>query len=134
MFIFCSSPHIYNPFVFFFNHSIDGQEPEYMVVNPGEWLSTTLQKCCKKHFNGYYYDQCLFLHPPPALQGCSDPLLFYPDWHGSNEGCLDDGKCKLSTRWRYLLTSTFTLYNSSHVVFIISSSLLRRRAVVHATK
>jgi len=63
-----------------------------MIVNPGEWLSTTLQKCCKKHFGGFYYDQCLFNHHPPALQGCSDPLLFYPDWHGSNERCLDDGE------------------------------------------
>ena len=75
--------------------SIDGQEPEYMLLNPSEWLSTTLQKCCKKHFNNYYYDQCLFQHPPPALQGCSDPLLFYPDWEGQNTGCVDDGKYKL---------------------------------------
>ena len=61
-----------------------------MIVNPGEWLSTTLQKCCKKHFNGYYYDQCLGKYPP--TDGNCEMLLFYPDWHGSNEGCLDDGK------------------------------------------
>lgn len=69
---------------------IDGKEPEYMAANPGEWLSTTLQKCCQKYFNGYYHDQCLGLHPPTA--GNCAQMLYYPDWQGDNDGCLDNGQ------------------------------------------
>ena len=61
-----------------------------MTVNPTEWLSTTLQKCCDKYFSGYYYDQCLGKYPP--TEGNCAQFLYYPDWHGSNEGCVDDGK------------------------------------------
>ena len=61
-----------------------------MAVNPTEWLSSTLDACCKKYFNGFLYDACTGRYPPDA-DDCITKL-FYPDWNGSNEGCVDDGK------------------------------------------
>lgn len=69
----------------------DGDEPDHMAANPGEWLSSTMEACCKKFFGGYLYDDCIGKHS----QGHDDcnVKLYYPDWNGANEGCTDDGKC-----------------------------------------
>ena len=68
----------------------DGDEPDYMAVNPTEWLSSTMQACCKKFFGGYYYDSCIGRYPPDRDE-CT-VKLYYPDWNGANNGCTDDGK------------------------------------------
>lgn len=68
----------------------DGLEPDYMAVNPTEWLSSTKKSCCQKYFGGYMYDDCMGRYPPDH-DDCNT-MLFYPDWQGANEGCLDDGK------------------------------------------
>lgn len=36
------------------------------------------------------YDDCMGRYPPDH-DDCNS-MLFYPDWHGANKGCLDDGK------------------------------------------
>jgi hypothetical protein len=36
------------------------------------------------------YDSCMGRYPPDH-DDCN-VMLFYPDWAGSNEGCIDDGK------------------------------------------
>ena len=68
----------------------DGDEPDYMAMNPSDWLSSTMEACCKKFFGGYLYDDCIGKHS----QGHDDcnVKLYYPDWNGDNEGCTDDGK------------------------------------------
>ena len=77
-----------NP-TFFISNRNDGDEPEYMAVNPTEWLYSTMEACCKKYFNGFLYDECIGRYPRDA-DDCNKQL-FYPDWNGSNEGCVDDG-------------------------------------------
>jgi len=68
----------------------DGDEADYMAVNPTDWLSSSMEACCKKYFNGFLYDSCMGRYPSDH-DDCN-MKLFYPDWNGSNEGCLDDGK------------------------------------------
>ncbi len=68
----------------------DGEEPDYMAVNPTEWLSSSMEACCKKFFSGYLYDVCMGRYPPDH-DDCNF-MLFYPDWDGSNKGCIDDGQ------------------------------------------
>jgi hypothetical protein len=68
----------------------DGDEPDYMAVNPTDWLSSTMEACCKKFFGGYRYDACMGRYPPDS-DDCN-VMLFYPDWEGGNQGCTDDGK------------------------------------------
>ena len=61
-----------------------------MAVNPTQWLSSTMQACCKKFFGGYNYDSCMGRYPPDH-DDCN-VMLYYPDWNGANKGCIDDGK------------------------------------------
>lgn len=61
-----------------------------MAVNPTDWLSSTMQSCCKKFFGGYLYDSCMGRYPPDH-DDCN-VMLYYPDWNGANEGCADDGQ------------------------------------------
>lgn len=61
-----------------------------MEINPTQWLSSTLDACCKKFFGGFMYPKCTGAHPPDA-DDCT-VLLYYPDWNGANEGCIADGK------------------------------------------
>ena len=61
-----------------------------MAVNPTEWLSSTMESCCKKFFGGYDYDSCIGRYSP-GNDNCN-MMLYYPDWNGANEGCIDDGK------------------------------------------
>eukprot|EP00984_Skeletonema_dohrnii_P010172 scaffold3958_cov131-Skeletonema_dohrnii-CCMP3373.AAC.2 len=68
----------------------DGDEPDYMAVNPTEWLSSTRDACCKKYFGGYMYEDCMGRYPPDH-DDCNS-MLFYPDWNGSNKKCINDGK------------------------------------------
>eukprot|EP00956_Cyclotella_meneghiniana_P025357 scaffold52698_cov55-Cyclotella_meneghiniana.AAC.2 len=63
----------------------DGDQPAWMDSNPSFWLFTTLEKCCESHF-GWNLQTCLGTHP----QECAK-TLWYPDWLGSNTGCLRDG-------------------------------------------
>jgi len=70
----------------------DGDEPDYMAASPEEWLTSTLESCCKKHFGEYHYENCIGKYPPDA-DDCNIQL-FYPDYapNGANEGCLNDGR------------------------------------------
>ncbi|KAK1742774.1 DUF285 domain-containing protein [Skeletonema marinoi] len=84
----------------------DGDEPDYMAVNPTEWLSSTMEACCKKYFVGYLYDACMGRYPPDH-DDCN-VMLFYPDWDGSNKNCLDDGKepYYMLSNHQYFLSNT----------------------------
>ncbi len=68
----------------------DGDEPDYMALEPTSWLSSTVEACCKTFFGGYRYDACMGRYPPDH-DDCN-VMLYYPDWDGANEGCTDDGK------------------------------------------
>lgn len=63
----------------------DGNEPNYMAANPTNYLYSTLDKCCTAHF-GWNYLACM-----GQLDNVCARSLWYPDWSGSDEGCLDDG-------------------------------------------
>lgn len=63
----------------------DGNEPGYMSVNAGDYLYSTLDKCCNTYFN-WMYDKCM-----GRVRGPCARALFYPDWSGTNEGCIADG-------------------------------------------
>ena len=56
-----------------------------MVANPASWLFTTLEKCCEYYF-GWNLPTCIGTHPQECVS-----TLWYPDWLGSNKGCLRDG-------------------------------------------
>ena len=56
-----------------------------MDANPRDYLMSTLDRCCTTFF-GWNYDGCIGSAP-----GMCARALFYPDWHGSDEGCVDDG-------------------------------------------
>ena len=62
----------------------DGSAPSYMVSNPSMWLHDTLADCCAKNYN-WKLDECM------GTSETASSGLFYPDWSGSNEGCLNDG-------------------------------------------
>jgi hypothetical protein len=68
----------------------DGDEPDYMAENPTEWLSSTMESCCQKFFAGYQFEMCMGGY----LKDDDDCIqeLYYPDWAGSNEGCIADGR------------------------------------------
>ncbi len=68
----------------------DGDEPDFMAVNPNEWLASTLETCCKRFFSGYSYEICTKEYPRDDDDCIKE--LYYPDWQGSNEGCISDGK------------------------------------------
>ena len=61
-----------------------------MAVNPSQWLSSTRETCCQKFFGGYQFDSCIGAYPKDD----DDCILklYYPDWAGSNEGCIADGR------------------------------------------
>ena len=61
-----------------------------MAVDPTFWLTSTLEACCKKWFSGFNYNACLGKYPTDS-DDCVK-LLYYPDWQGSNKGCLADGE------------------------------------------
>jgi hypothetical protein len=74
----------------------DGQQPDYMTRSPDLWMHSTISACCTTNYN-WMLSACLenssqsqVSYPAPAP---SSPVvgLFYPDWEGSNEGCLADG-------------------------------------------
>ena len=58
-----------------------------MSRNKGFYMFSTLDndKCCKQYFN-WNYDGCMGLLDNSCARG-----LWYPDWEGSNEGCVKDG-------------------------------------------
>lgn len=63
----------------------DGNQPNYMAANPTNYLYSTLDKCCSTHF-GWNYLACM-----GQLDNVCARSLWYPDWSGADEGCLDDG-------------------------------------------
>ena len=73
---------------FFIWNRNDGFEPNYMAADPTQWLSSTFEACCKKYFGWFMFDKCMGRYPPDN-DDCIT-TLFYPDWNGSNEGCIDD--------------------------------------------
>jgi hypothetical protein len=62
----------------------DGGAPLYMVQNPTQWLYDTLSACCSANY-GWKVDECL------GTTTTTTSGLYYPDWSGDNEGCLNDG-------------------------------------------
>ncbi|EJK73487.1 hypothetical protein THAOC_04881 [Thalassiosira oceanica] len=56
-----------------------------LSADPSNYMSTTLAKCCSSYFS-WNYDVCI-----GNLPGICARSLFYPDWEGSNTGCVDDG-------------------------------------------
>ena len=70
----------------------DGDEPDYMALNPTQWLSSTMEACCKKFFDGYQFNACMKRYPLDHDDCVMIMRLFYPDWDGSNKGCNNDGK------------------------------------------
>ena len=63
----------------------DGNQPSYMDANPTNYLFSTLDKCCSQHFT-WNYESCM-----GTLDQTCARALWYPDWAGSNTGCLRDG-------------------------------------------
>jgi len=63
----------------------DGGEPAYMTANPRDYLSSSIVDCCSTYF-GWIFDRCT-----GNLPGICSRALFYPDWEGANQGCIDDG-------------------------------------------
>jgi len=63
----------------------DGEEPSYMSANPNDYMTSTLDSCCRTFFD-WNYNVCMGLLP-----GICARALFYPDWEGSNTACIDDG-------------------------------------------
>eukprot|EP00984_Skeletonema_dohrnii_P030646 scaffold22298_cov84-Skeletonema_dohrnii-CCMP3373.AAC.2 len=66
----------------------DGDEPDYMAVNPTGWLFSTKSACCEKWFGGAPYDECM------GDDDCNEDeyeALFYPDWEDTM-GCINNGK------------------------------------------
>ena len=91
--ILCAYLHSHNPhnIFFIFNpNRNDGEEPDYMAINPTQWLSSSMSACCEKFFGGYMYDACMGRYPPDH-DDCN-VMLFYPDWEGANIFCVSDGK------------------------------------------
>jgi len=64
----------------------DGNQPNYMAANPTNYLYSTLDKCCTTHF-GWNYLACM-----GQLDNVCARSLWYPDWKGTDEGCLNDGE------------------------------------------
>jgi len=56
-----------------------------MGASPGDHMHSTLDSCCSTYF-GWNFDECV-----GNLPGSCARSLFYPDWEGSNDGCIDDG-------------------------------------------
>ena len=94
-----------NPTPFISNRN-DGDEPDYMAVNPTQWLSSTMQACCKKYFSGYMYDACMGRYPPDH-DDCN-VMLYYPDWDGANKNCVDDSQepYYMLSNHQYFLSNT----------------------------
>ena len=55
-----------------------------VVQNPTQWLYDTLSACCSANY-GWKVDECL------GTTTTTTSGLYYPDWSGDNEGCLNDG-------------------------------------------
>ena len=54
-----------------------------VVQNPTHWLYDRRSTCCSAHYS-WKIDECL--GTTTTTSG-----LYYPDWSGDNEGCLNDG-------------------------------------------
>lgn len=93
----------------------DGMEPDYMAVNPGDWLTSSIKACCEKFFAGYMYEDCMGFYPPDH-DDCNK-ALFYPDWSGSNEGCLGDGTSAFSmlVYFTYYIMHTTSACSLTHL-------------------
>lgn len=63
----------------------NGAAPTYMVQNPTMWLHDTLEACCDKNY-GWKKAECMGTASASASSG-----LYFPDWAGANDGCLNDG-------------------------------------------
>ena len=63
----------------------DGEQPHYMTINTGDYMTSTLESCCTKWFS-WNFDECVGSHPDDCTKH-----LYYPDWHGGSGKCVADG-------------------------------------------
>ncbi|KAL7447635.1 hypothetical protein ACHAXS_000031, partial [Conticribra weissflogii] len=63
-----------------------------MNTAPIGYIFLSREDCCERHFS-WRYDLCMGKDPND-----SHSQLFYPDWEGTNRGCLNDGKEPLYMR------------------------------------
>ena len=63
----------------------DGEQPHYMTINTGDYMTSTLHACCTKWFS-WDFDNCIGSHPDDCTKH-----LYYPDWHGGSGKCVADG-------------------------------------------
>lgn len=62
----------------------DGDAPKYMLLNPTLWLYSTLSECCSENYS-WKLNECL------GSSDAGSASLYYPDWSGDNDGCINDG-------------------------------------------
>eukprot|EP00956_Cyclotella_meneghiniana_P034765 scaffold108040_cov122-Cyclotella_meneghiniana.AAC.5 len=96
----------------------DGQAPPYMVGNPTLWLHSTLAECCNTHYF-WKSNECI------GTTVSASTGLYYPDWSGDDEGCLNDGNepafmTQSSNSWVY---STLGSCREEHYSWNLNSCL-----------
>ena len=74
--------------------------PEYMLINQNYYLSTTLEKCCKKHFV-WNINKCLG-NSGASEVGTND---WYVDWNWSDTVCVQNKGSNLADSWDQLYNS-----------------------------
>jgi hypothetical protein len=65
----------------------DGNAPDYIRNQHTFWMFESLSDCCKQ-YHSYNYNACI-----TSEGDVVDPTatMYYPDWDGSNNGCIADG-------------------------------------------
>ncbi|EED91385.1 predicted protein [Thalassiosira pseudonana CCMP1335] len=64
--------------------------PQYMLTSPEWWIYPTRESCCANRMQAYY-DECLENGGVPNVS-INAPSLWYPDWSGADEGCLNNNQ------------------------------------------
>mmetsp|Transcript_20570 Transcript_20570/g.42774 ORF Transcript_20570/g.42774 Transcript_20570/m.42774 type:complete len:639 (-) Transcript_20570:133-2049(-) len=77
----------------------DGNEPDYMKLNPSLWVYSTRSSCCTRYYS-YAYNDCMGSDAVPSGK-------YYPDWDQNQESrCVSDGQepdymASNPTAWMY---------------------------------
>jgi hypothetical protein len=83
----------------------DGNAPDYMVDNESLWLYTNRDDCCARFFS-YDLDNCKGISSSSSGSG-----KYYPDWEGTNTGCLVDDTTHLAPSYMEGATYLFDTLN-----------------------